>query len=308
MDIQKAKEHLTGPVMSLRVGYDKDGGIDYQAVRNVIDLSVAGGGRTVMLTAGDSHYDSLSGDEITELTRVAVEHTAGRAMVIAADRCYATNRAVRFASHCKQLGADMYMAQPPDWAHSTTAETLAEHYAAIAEIMPVMVVTNRFIPRGIPFGLETLTRTFDLSKNVVAIKDDMCGTFAQDICTRFKDRCAIIAGGQKRNHLNMHLYGCDGYLSTFAMYNPRIARSYWDAIKAGDLQAAGRIVAEKDVPFYDHIAGVKGGFDAAMHGMLELYGLGKRYRRKPYHTISDDDLEMLRQFLLEKELLDERKT
>lgn len=304
MNIQEAKTFLTGPVMSLRPGFDADGELDYQAVRNVIDLSIDGGSKTVMLTCGDSHYDILSDDEIADLTKITIEHTASRAMVIAADRYHSTKRAIEFAKYCKQLGADMYMALPPDWGHATTPETLAEHYATIAEIMPVMIVTNRFIQRGIPFGLETLERSFDLSKNIVAIKDDMCGTFAHDICMKFKDCCAIIAGGQKRNHMNMYPYGCDGYLSTFAMFNPKISQSYWGAIGNDDLQAATKIIAEKDSPFFNFIDGFTGNFDAAMHGMLELYGLGQRFRRKPYYTINDKELEKLKHFLIEKELLD----
>lgn len=42
MNIQEAKSFLTGPVMSLRPGFDADGELDYQAVRNVIDLSIDG--------------------------------------------------------------------------------------------------------------------------------------------------------------------------------------------------------------------------------------------------------------------------
>jgi hypothetical protein len=40
-----------------------------------------------------------------------------------------------------------------------------------------------------------------------------------------------------------------------------------------------------------------------MHGMIELYGLGKRYRRKPYHTIVDEDLAVLKEFLIGLDLL-----
>ena len=298
MDIEEAKHSLAGPVMSLRTAFDQEGEIDFEAVRKIIDQGIDGGTRAIMLTVGDSHYDCLSDEEIGELTRVTVEQTAGRAMVIAADRYHSTKRAVAFAGHCKELGADMFMPLPPDWGKSCTSESMAEHYAAIAEVMPVMIVTNRFIPRGIPFGLETLERAFDLSPNVLAIKDDMGGEFAHDICKRFHERVAIVAGGQKRNHMNMYPHGCTGYLSTFSMYNPAFAQSYWKAIEARDLVEATRLIEEKDAPFFDYILKVKGGFDAAMHGMIELYGLGQRYKRKPYHTVSDEDLVDLKDFLI----------
>ncbi len=304
MTIEEAKHFLTGPVMSLRTAFDKEGEIDFKAIRKIIDRGIDGGTRTIMLTVGDSHYDCLSDEEITKLTRITVEQTAGRAMVIAADRYYSSKRAIAFAEHCKELGADMFMPLPPDWGGSCTPESMAEHYAAIAETMPVMIVTNRFISRGIPFGLETLERSFDLSPNVLAIKDDMGGTFAHDIYMRFSERVAIIAGGQKRNHMNMYPYGCTGYLSTFCMYNPDFAQSYWKAIEANHLKEASRLIEEKDAPFFDYILKIKGGFDAAMHGMIELYGLGQRHRRKPYHTITDEDLAGLKEYLMGLDLLE----
>ncbi|RKX28791.1 MAG: hypothetical protein DRP71_16990 [Verrucomicrobia bacterium] len=304
MNIEEAKHHLTGPVMSLRTAFDAAGEIDFRAVRRIIDRGVTGGTRTIMLTVGDSHYDCLSDDEITELTRITIEQASRRVMVIAADRYCSTERAIAFAGHCKALGADMFMALPPDWAGSCTPLSLAEHYAAVAEVLPVMIVTNRFIARGIPFALETLGRSFDLSTNILAVKDDMGGTFAQDLCMRFSERTAIVAGGQKRNHLNMYPYGCTGYLSTFAMFNPDVAKGYWKRIETDDVQGAARLIAEKDAPLFQYLQTIEGGFDAAMHGMIELYGLGQRHRRKPYHTMTDEALADLRSFLIQIGLLD----
>jgi len=304
MNIEAAKHHLTGPVMSLRTAFDETGEIDFEAVRRIIDTGIDGGTRTVMLTVGDSHYDCLSDDEISELTRVTIEQAAHRVMVIAADRYHSTERAVAFARYCRELGADMFMVLPPDWAGACTPESLAEHYAAVAGELPVMIVTNRFIARGIPFALETLERSTDLSTNILAVKDDMGGTFAQDLCMRFSERAAIVAGGQKRNHLNMYPYGCTGYLSTFSMYNPRFAQSYWKKIKSGDISGAARLISEKDAPFFQTIQKAKGGFDAAMHGMIELYGLGRRHRRRPYYTMADNELDDLRSLLKDLRLLD----
>lgn len=47
-----------------------------------------------------------------------------------------------------------------------------------------------------------------------------------------------VAGGQKRNHLSMVPYGCTGYRSTFSIYNPRFAQSYWKMIESGDISGA----------------------------------------------------------------------
>ena len=47
------------------------------------------------------------------------------------------------------------MALPPNWGGSCTTETLVEHYSAVAEHLPLMVVTAAF--SGIPgTGLKVL--------------------------------------------------------------------------------------------------------------------------------------------------------
>ncbi len=304
MNVQEAKHSLTGPVMSMATPFTSAGLIDYDGARNVIDVSIDGGSRTIMLTAGDSHYNCLADDEIAELTRFTCEYTADRAMVIAADRYHSTARAIEFARYTKGVGADMYMALPPDWGGSCTPITLAEHYAAVAEVMPLMIVTNIFIRRGINFGLETIQRALDLSPNIVAIKDDMCGTFSHDLCMQFHDRVAIIAGGQKRNHMNMWPYGCDGYLSTLVTFNPAISQAYWAAIERNNTAAATAVIAEKDAPLFDYlISNVPGAFNAGIHAMLEIYNLAQRHRRKPYYTMNNQETEQLKSFLIEKELL-----
>jgi hypothetical protein len=40
-----------------------------------------------------------------------------------------------------------------------------------------------------------------------------------------------------------------------------------------------------------------GGFDAAIHGIDEIRGRGQRYRRPPYHSLTDRQLEELAEFL-----------
>ena len=281
----------------MRTPFHEDGSIDFDGVRKIIDFDIAAPSNAVVLTAGDSHYFALSDAEISEMARVAVEHTSGRAMVVVADRQYATPQAVEFARYAADTGADVLMALPPDWAHSATPETLVEHYAAVAEHIPVMLVTGVFIPRGIDFALESLEMICDRVDGVVAVKDDFCGEFARKMGMMVHDRWAVWAGGQKQNHMNTYPYGCDGYLSSFISFRPAVAHQYWDAIQTNDLPAARAVIHDFDMPFFDFIRTFQGGFDAAIHGVLEITGLAGRWRRKPYYSLDDGEMEVLSDFL-----------
>lgn len=303
MNRDEIRACLTGPFPSIRMPFNEDGSVDYDSLRHEIDFIIAAGSKTVLLTAGDSHYMCLSDEEIAQVTRVTCQHTAGRVMVVAADRLYSTSRAVEFAQFARSVGADVVMAQPPNWGPSCTPQTLADHYQAVSQHLPVMIVTNVFGPQGAEFGLEAVRLTLDQCPDVVAIKDDLCDDFARRLCLLAHERCALFAGGRKMNHMNMWPYGCDGYLSTFMSFKPDIARRYWDAIEAKDLKAARAIIRDYDIPFFDFIATLTGGWNAGLHGTLELFGITKRWRRKPYYSLDDAEMEKLTEFLRDKGML-----
>src|ERR1051325_8153270 len=117
---------LTGPLWSLCTPFRRDGEIDYEGLRKQIDFTIAAGCKTVLLTAGDSHYIILSDQEIADVTRKTIEYTGGRAMVVVAARYYGTSQAVEFAKYTRDLGADVFMVMAPDWGNSATPETLTD--------------------------------------------------------------------------------------------------------------------------------------------------------------------------------------
>jgi len=302
MDTNQVRKRLTGPVPSVRVPFTETGDIDHEGLANVVEFNVKAGGETMLLTAGDSHLRCLSPVEIRSVTQTTIEATDDRAVVVAADCEYDTDRAVEFAGWAVDAGADVVMCLPPDWANSCTVESLATHYVTVAEHAPIMIVTNVFGSHGEKFGLDVIEATLERTDNLVAIKDDLGGSFARKLCLEFHEECAIIAGGQKQNHMNMYPYGCDGYLSSFLTFAPSISHRYWSAITDEDLDTAREVIREYDMPLFDLLTGLPGGFDAGFHGIMELFGIAGRHRRPPYHTITDEELRPIEGFLEEKGL------
>ena len=295
---------LSGPWPTLRTSFTQSGEIDYVALHKMIDFMIEEGkAKAVVLTWGDSLFSVLTDDEIAQLTKTVIRHVNKRAYVVAATDTWWTGKSVEFSKYCRELGADMLMALPPDWAHSTTVETLVSYYRAVSQHIPVMMVTNYLNARGAVFGLELIGRLLREVPNVLALKDDVCGEFIRKACLMAHGHWAMAAGGQKQNHMNMVPYGADGYLSTFITFKPEISWRYWRAIEAKDFVAAAAVISDYDMPFFDYVVKTEGSFDAAMHGVYELYGLAKRWRRPPYHSLSDGQMERLSEFLKSKQLL-----
>lgn len=296
IDRQQIREALTGPVTSISIPFQSDGTIDNDGLRSCIDFFVGAGSKSLILTYGDSLYSLLTDDEIAEVTKTVVAHANSRAAVIAADGMWATPKAVEFARFAHEAGADMLMVLPPDWAKSCTTETLVEHYAAVANEIPLMLVTNLFRQRPIAQSLQIIERVRDAVEGVVAIKDDVTGPFARRMAGLVHQKWAVISGGRKENHLDLLPYGCDGYFSTFSKFYPPIAQAYWQAIQDSDLAQARQIINQHDISLFDYLVTVPGGFDAAIHALLEINGLALRWRRKPYYSLSDKEIERLADF------------
>ena len=297
------KNILINPIPSFSTPFQENGEIDFDSAKKMINFYADSGFKTIMLTAGDSHYLALSDDEIKKLTRKICEYNNGRMLVIAADRHHNTRDAIALTKYHKSVGADIQMIMPPDWGRSCTPESMAEHYARVAEVMPVMIVTNVFIPRGENFALECIDRALKLNENIIAVKDDMCGTFARRLASSFSNKVAVIAGGLKQNHMNMYPYGKVGHLSTYGRFYPKIAHRYWDNIFKNDLSGATKIIEKYDFSYFDLVNSFAGGFDSGIHGALEIFGLAKRYRRSPYLTISEHEMKQLRNFFAAKGIL-----
>ena len=296
MNREGVRDALTGPVTSICLPFDNDGNIDFDGLRNQIDFDIGAGSTALILTLGNSLYTLLTDVEVEEVTRITVDHARGRAMVVAADRRWATPKTLEFAQYASDLGADVLMVLPPDWGNSCTPETMAEHYAKVAEYIPIMVVTNVFATRGWPFAKEVFERLIESTDRFVAVKDDLVGIFARRLGLLVHEHCAIMSGGWKENHLNALPYGCDGYMSTYMMFKPDITHLYWNAIESMDFKSAAEVISNYDMPFSEFASSVRGGFDAAIHGTLELFGVNGRWRRKPYYSLDDSEMEQLADF------------
>jgi dihydrodipicolinate synthase/N-acetylneuraminate lyase len=287
------RRSLSGPISAVHPTFRRDGALDFDGLRAEVEHNLAAGSGVMLLTYGDSLHSLLTDTEVGELLRAVVDQTRGRAMVVAADRQWGTPKEIEYADFAREAGADVLMVLPPYWGGSVTHDSLVDHYRAVSEHIPVMLVTALFYGNQ-AMGLKVIRTLADTVPNIVAIKDDVVGEFARKMAGIVHERWAVLSGGQKQNHLDLHPYGCDGYMSTFLHFMPEIPHAYWRAIQAGDLAAAASIIEAYDQPWFDLALGIDGNFDAMFHASQEVFGISGRWRRPPYHSLTDAEMERVR--------------
>ncbi|MEQ8899475.1 MAG: dihydrodipicolinate synthase family protein [Roseovarius sp.] len=122
--------------------FHPDGQVDAEGMKRVLDCMIDQGVDGICILANFSEQFLISDEERETLTRLSLEHVAGRVPVIVTISHFATPIVVERARFAKDLGADIVMMMPP--YHGAllkgTAEQTFEQFRAVGEVgIPIML-------------------------------------------------------------------------------------------------------------------------------------------------------------------------
>ncbi|WP_171179276.1 dihydrodipicolinate synthase family protein [Ruegeria sp. HKCCD8929] len=122
--------------------FNDDGALDLDGMERVLDCLIDQGADGICILANFSEQFLISDEERAILTRLCLEHVAGRVPMIVTISHFATQIAVERAKYSKELGADIVMMMPP--YHGAllkgNAQQTYEQFAAVGEVgIPIMV-------------------------------------------------------------------------------------------------------------------------------------------------------------------------
>ncbi|WP_420585421.1 dihydrodipicolinate synthase family protein [Ruegeria sp.] len=122
--------------------FNDDGSLDLDGMKRVLDCLIDQGADGICVLANFSEQFLISDEERAILTRLSLEHVAGRVPMIVTISHFATQIAVERAQFAKDLGADIVMMMPP--YHGAllkgNAQQTFDQFAAVGEVgIPIMV-------------------------------------------------------------------------------------------------------------------------------------------------------------------------
>ncbi|AAV97378.1 dihydrodipicolinate synthase family protein (plasmid) [Ruegeria pomeroyi DSS-3] len=122
--------------------FHDDGSLDLDGMKRVLDCLIDQGADGICILANFSEQFLISDAERETLTRLCLEHVAGRVPMIVTISHFATQIAVERARFAKGLGADIVMMMPP--YHGAllkgTAQQTFDQFKAVGEVgIPIMV-------------------------------------------------------------------------------------------------------------------------------------------------------------------------
>ena len=291
-DIERIRERMIGPVPSISTPFLKDGAIDWQALRGMIDLYIESGVQALLITPGDSLLSILTESEIAELNIFVLREVRDRALVINSGFAWGLGMNLELARLCREAGSELYIPYPSNWAGSCGAATLTDFYRAVGAVLPIMVLTNLGGGAGVPREVYTALME-DRDSGFAAVKDDMPLNYGIDLMEYLAGRIPFMTGGTAKRHLAVRAWQPDCYLSVFTRFWPEVDQAFWSCYLRGNLEQAAHIVKHYETALMGFFAQNGLHFDAGIHGCLEYFGRAQRWRRAPYTSATEEQMERL---------------
>ena len=227
----------------------KDGKVDEEALRRLIDEQIANGtdGISPCGTTGES--TTLSHEEHDRVIEVTVEAVNKRVPVIAGTGSNSTAEAVRLTKHAWKAGADAALMVCP-YYNRPTQEGLYRHYRAIAEEVPIPIVIYNIPGRtGTNLQTETLARLAEIP-NIIGVKEASGSLKQMSDVVRLCGPDFSVLSGDDIFTLALMAIGGAGIISVISNVAPRDMAEMVDSFTAGDLSKA-RMLHHKMSPLID---------------------------------------------------------
>lgn len=228
----------SGVFPALATPFAPDGSVDQAALTSLVDLLLGEGVSGLVVGGSTGEYYSMTAEERLALFETVHRHVAGRVTLIAGTSSINHAETLSLTEAAKGIGYAGCMVLPPVYSLPTPAETVKvfEEVAGIG--LPVMIYNN---PARVGVALApALTAQLAGIPNVVAYKESARDLYAvAEAYYATRDKLAHFAGLEPYGSALLSR-GAKGIVSTISNVCARQVVDYYNAFKAGDLDALSR--------------------------------------------------------------------
>jgi 4-hydroxy-tetrahydrodipicolinate synthase len=226
----------------------KNGAVDENAFRSLVDWQVAEGTRGLVPVGTTGESPTLSHEEHKLVVEWCVDQAKGRVPVVAGAGSNSTREAVELSQHAEQAGANAVLVVTP-YYNKPTQEGLYQHYKAISDSIGIPIIIYNIPSRCvIDMSVDTMKRLFAL-RNIAGVKD------ATASMVRVSQQRAELGeefnqlSGEDATALGFMAHGGHGCISVTSNVAPRLCAQFQSACLRGDYRAA-LTVQDKLMPLH----------------------------------------------------------
>ncbi|WP_193171628.1 dihydrodipicolinate synthase family protein [Nisaea nitritireducens] len=149
--------------------FSDDGAVDFESMKRVIDCMVDQGVDGICILANFSEQFLLSDAERADLTKLCLEHTAGRVPVIVTISHFSTGIVETRAREAAAMGAAMVMMMPPYHGAALKADEtgMVEHFERASQAGGIPIMVQDAPLSGVALSVPFLVR---MAKEIEQVK------------------------------------------------------------------------------------------------------------------------------------------
>ncbi|ABC24136.1 4-hydroxy-tetrahydrodipicolinate synthase [Rhodospirillum rubrum] len=215
----------------------RDGKVDYQKLRELIEFQIAHKIDAVVVCGTTGESSALSHDEHISVVRFVVETVKRRVPVIAGAGSNNTQHAVDLSVELEKVGADALLSVVP-YYNKTSQRGLVTHFSTIARAVAIPIILYN-IPSRTSFNMTPETiREIAENETVVGIKE--CNLYQVGEIVKLCGPEFSIYSGDDSTILPVLAYGGKGVISTMANIIPEETHDIVSYFMRGDIEGARR--------------------------------------------------------------------
>lgn len=236
-----------GTGTALITPFDREGNIDEDALRRLVEFQEANGIKTLVPCGSTGESSMLRHSEHLRVIEI-VRDQADKAKVLAGAGSNSTAEAVELTRSAKDIGADGVLSITP-YCVKPTQRGIVRHFTAVAESADLPVVVYNIPGRtGVNVTADTMMELADVD-GIAGIKE-ASGNMPQimSVITRRPKGFEVLSGDDSLA-LPMMCMGADGVISVASNCCPALVCDLSDNALRGNVQAA-RAIHEKLLPLF----------------------------------------------------------
>ena len=228
---------ITGSIVALITPMLDDGGIDYPALRRLIDWHIEQGTDCIGVVGTTGESPTVTVPEQREIIRVSVEQAKGRVPIMAGCGANSTAEAIALARYAKEVGADCQLQVVP-YYNKPTQEGIYQHFKAIAEAVDLPMCLYNVPGRAVAdMQLETVKR-LGQSPGIFGIKEATGNIERAQWLIKEMPADFAIYSGDDPTAVALILCGGKGNVSVTANIAPKLMHELCVAALAKDVEKA----------------------------------------------------------------------
>ncbi|MED4225000.1 4-hydroxy-tetrahydrodipicolinate synthase [Neobacillus cucumis] len=289
-----------GVIPALVTPLDKNGQLMEDALRKVIDYTIAGGVHGLFVLGSSGEIYGLTPEQKRRVVEVTVDHTAGRVPVYCGASEITTKDCIQTAQMIEEIGGVAALSVLTPYFMTPIQTELADHFKAIAKStnLPIILYGNEARTQ-VKMDVKTCE---ELSKvdNIIGIKDSSGDMTKAAEYLRVTDResFSVLLGRDTLIYAGL-CHGATGAIASTGNIAPKLVSDIYNTFVAGDYQKSLELQF-KLAPL--RLAVDKATFPVVLKEGLRMVGIDVGYAFGPAAEMNPESKTILENVLKDLEL------